>query len=408
MDADSLKLLLDPAGFALLNELPPYDESESLRLSEQLRAAGHPAELVAAALTQSRLRDKATSKFGAFAADMLFTADGLEQATRLSVAARHANRFAQAGIEKIADLGCGIGADAMAMAALDRQVLAVDADEVTAAIASVNLRHLPTATVRHARAEDTDLSGFDGAWLDPARRSPGRSDSQGRTSRIFDPEAFSPPLSFVTSLAADLPALGAKLGPALPHEEIPLGAEAQWTSVGGSVVEVALWWNATARKGVRRAALVIGRDGGVAEATDIDLPEQAVGEIGGFLYEPDGAVIRSGLVTALLPITTGRLIDPKIAYVTSDVAVSTPLATGWQVEDVLPFSLKKLRGYLRERNIGILTIKKRGSAIVPEQLRKQLRLEGSEEATIVVTKVRGKQVVIMVRPLIGADVRVAP
>ena len=77
---------------------------------------------------------------------MIFTPDGLEQATRLEVAAQHAQRFRAAGVRHVLDLGCGIGADAMALAGLDLQVTAVDADELTAAIAGVNLRHWPGAT----------------------------------------------------------------------------------------------------------------------------------------------------------------------------------------------------------------------------------------------------------------------
>nr|WP_244953926.1 SAM-dependent methyltransferase [Spelaeicoccus albus] len=385
-----MKLLLDPDGYALLDSLPPYDESLAMALSERLRADGHAPALVAAALTQSRLRKKAHEKFADFAADMLFTADGLEQATRLPVAARHAERFAGAGVRTVEDLGCGIGSDSMAFAAMDLNVRAVDSDEVTAAIATMNLRHFPSASVTHARAEDVDLTGADGVWLDPARRDNG--------SRLFDPEAFSPPLSFVSEVAERVSAVGAKLGPGIPHASIPAGAEAQWVSVDGGVVEAGLWFGALARAGVGKAALVLG-PGGAVELTDVDLPGQDVGEVGDYLYEPDGAVIRAGLVTGLLPITDGRLIDPKIAYVTSDRAVDTPLATGYVIDDVLPMSLKKLRAYLAERNVGIVTIKKRGSNIVPEQLRQQLRLSGDNEATIVLTRVGKSHLAMVVRPL---------
>ena len=43
----------------------------------------------------------------------------------------------------------------------------------------------------------------------------------------------------------------------------------------------------------------------------------------------------------------------------------------------MPFQLKALRAYLRDRDVGALTIKKRGTAVEPEQLRRQLRLTGS-------------------------------
>ena len=95
----------------------------------------------------------------------------------------------------------------------------------------------------------------------------------------------------------------------------------------------------------------------------------------------------------------GRLVDATIAYVTSDRLVRTPLARGYTVEEVMPFQLKTLRTWLRDRGVGRLTIKKRGTAVEPEQLRRQLRLSGDAEATIVLTRVAGRQSVLAVRPL---------
>src|SRR5690606_36536773 len=148
--------------------------------------------MVAAVLTQSKLRAKAASKFGPFAARMLFTEAGLEQATRLSVAALHAGRFQAAGLHHVADLGCGIGADALALAALDLTVTAVEADEVTAAIAAYNLAPWPSATVVHADATTVDLDEADGVYLDPARRN--------QTKRLSNPADWSPSLEFAFAL----------------------------------------------------------------------------------------------------------------------------------------------------------------------------------------------------------------
>ena len=96
-----------------------------------------------------------------------------------------------------------------------------------------------------------ELDGIDGVWLDPARRTT----STSGTKRIWDPEAFSPPLSFVEKLAATGRAIGVKMGPGIPHDSVPSGCEAQWVSVGGDVTEVTLWFNAVARPGVRRGGL---------------------------------------------------------------------------------------------------------------------------------------------------------
>jgi hypothetical protein len=442
VDLEAISALLTEEGWALLESLPAYRESDAMALAERLRRDGHPPVLVSAALTQARLRTAARSKFGPFADVMLFTPAGLEQATRLSVAAWHARRYVAAGIERVADLGCGIGADSMALATFDREVLAVERDELTAAVATMNLRHWPEATVRCDDATTTDLSGVGGAFVDPARRT-----ASGR--RVLDPRHGSPPLSFVEQLAARLPAVGMKTAPGIGHHLIPDGAEAQWVSVGGEVVEAGLWFGLLARDGVRRAALVLPDDapaasagpetttaagepatdgdrgpasttdrdpaGGSAapaeppapaevppapaEVTDAGMPTPEVGSLGQVLYEPDGAVIRAGLVGQVADLVGGRLVDRTIAYVTADRVVRTPLATAYAVEDSFGFQLKRLRTWAHDRGIGRLTIKKRGTAVEPEQLRQQLRLTGTAEATIVLTRIAGRQSVIVVRPL---------
>ncbi|GAB2684653.1 class I SAM-dependent methyltransferase [Thalassiella azotivora] len=394
MDATGLSALLTPEGWALLEALPPYEEQQAMALGQRLRDDGLDPALVAAALTQSRLRARGRAKFGPFADGMLFTAEGLEQATRLEVAARHAQRFTAAGVQRVADLGCGIGGDAMALAGLDVEVLAVERDEATASVATVNLRHWPHAAVRHEDATTTDLDGVGGAFLDPARRT-----SSGR--RVLDPRQAQPPLSFVTDLASRLPAVGAKVAPGIGHALVPDDAEAQWVSVDGDVVEAGLWFGLLARDGVRRSALVLttGPDGGAATVDDVGLSRPEVGAVGSYLYEPDGAVIRAGLVGQVASTVSGRLVDRSIAYVTADRLARTPLATAYAVEDVLPFGLKSLRTYLRDRRVGRLTIKKRGTAVEPEQLRRQLRLSGDQEATIVLTRVAGAQSVLVCRPV---------
>jgi SAM-dependent methyltransferase len=406
VDLPGMRTLLTPEGWQLLESLPPYDEQSALQLGERLRAEGHDAALVSAALTQSRLRARGHDKLGPFADAMLLTPDGLEQATRLSVAAHHARRYVSAGIDRVADLGCGLGSDAMALAALDRQVLAIDADELTAAFATVNLRHWPSAEVRCHDVTALDLPGMldpgDGIWLDPARRVTGRG---GDSHRTFDPEAFSPPYSFVLQVARQFPATGAKLAPGIAHRLLPDGvtapaAEAQWVSVHGDVVECGLWFGPLARDGVRRSALVLDGHGGLHELVDDPAPQRpASGEVGAFLHEPDGAVIRAGLVPEVAARAGARLIDPALAYLTTDHPVSDPLVHSYAVEDVLPYQVKSLRTYLRDRGVGVLTIKKRGSAVDPVQLRRQLRLSGGTEATIALTRVQGRPSVLVLRLL---------
>ncbi|MCA5892613.1 class I SAM-dependent methyltransferase [Isoptericola sp. NEAU-Y5] len=407
MDAPSLTKLLSPQGWALVNSLPPYDEKQAMALAMRLRAEGVDPDLAAAALTQSRLRAKARAKLGDFADGMLFTADGVEQATRLVVAALHARRYLAAGVTKVADLTTGVGADALAFAGTGLRVLATDVDEVTAAVATVNLRHFPEAEVRHADGLSLDLvaEGVDGVYADPARRTRG-----GR--RVFDPAAYAPPLDAVWALRDQVPALGIKVGPGIPHPGLPADAETQWVSVDGDVVEAGLWFGPLAPDGPGRSALVLATAGGTTTSRllrsggDDDLAPD-VGAVGAYLYEPDGAVIRAGLVAHATAELGGRLLDRTIAYVTTDAPApapddaTAPLATGYRVLDVMGFSLKRLKAYLRERGVGRLTVKKRGTAVTPEQLRSQLALKGDAEATLVLTRIAGAQHVLVVEPLAG-------
>lgn len=396
-----LELLLTPAGWDFLNSLPPYDEDGALALSTALRREGMDPDLVAAGLTQSRLRARASEKFGEFAANMLFTADGLEQATRLEVAALHARRYAQAGLTRVADLGCGIGGDALALAALGLSVLAVEQDAHTAQIATVNLRPFPEAQVLHADAMTLNLQDHDvhGVFMDPARRT-------RRGTRVFDPASYSPDLDAVLALREMLP-LGVKVGPGIPYPALPSETHAQWVSVDGAVVEAGLWFGPLRETSGRSALLLERGDDGrriTHELTwqgDADAPAPAAptAPLASFLYEPARAVIRSGLVARLAHDLDAAVVDEGIAYLTTDTRSDTPFATGYRVLDAFDFGVKRLRGYLRTRGVGRLTIKKRGTAVTPEQLRPQLHLAGDAEATIVLTRVAGKQTVIVVDPL---------
>jgi hypothetical protein len=392
VDSAALSLLLSPDGWALLGALPPYDENLAMVISERMRREGIDPALVAAALTQSRLRARARTKFDDFADGMLFTPTGLEQATRLAVGARHAQRYAAAGSTRVADLTCGIGGDAMALAALGLTVLAVEVDELTAALATVNLRHFPDAEVRHGDGLALDLAaeGVDAVFADPARRT-----SSGR--RRHDPSAYAPPLDRVLEVRRDVPALGVKVGPAIPHDAVPDDAEAQWVSVDGDVVEAGLWFGPLAPDGPGHSALVLRGSGATTvRASMAELQRPDVGPLGAYLHEPDGAVIRAGLVALVAEEVHGRLVDPTIAYVTSDTLVTSGLTHAYRVLDTMPFGMKRLRTALRERGVGRLTVKKRGTAVEPEQLRRQMDLRGDGEATVVLTRVQGAQTAILV------------
>lgn len=414
-DADLIAAVLTPEGFELLQNTDPTaanTEDQGIALNLALRKAGHSPELSSGVVHQIRLRHLAEAKLGTFAQRMIFTRAGLEQATRLQVAAHHAERFRAAGLRRIADLGCGLGTDAMALAALGADVTAVELDETTAAAATINLLPFENARVVQADATSFDVSGFDGVWLDPARRV----SSGGNTQRIFDPEAFSPPLSFVESLANSGMPVGVKLGPGIPHASVPLSCEAQWVSVDGDVTEVALWFGALRRADVRRSALVLTSEGafelssalGFDDATRSGEPVP-VSSISGYVYEPDGAVIRAGLVQSVAESVGGTMLDPHIAYFMASSLVSTPFARAYRVVEVRPYHVKSLRSWVKAAGIGVLEIKKRGLDVSPDELRKILLAgtgtgskssnKSKKKATLILTRVGDERVAIEVEPV---------
>jgi hypothetical protein len=205
-------------------------------------------------------------------------------------------------------------------------------------------------------------------------------------------------------VARALPATGAKLSPAFPHAALPVGTEAQWTSWDGEVLECVVWWGPLVRHAGRTAA-VLGRGGAPALVTQAQAdPEppalDGLAELGPWLYEPDRAVIRAGLVGALTAATGGHELDPGVGYVSAEAAHDLPFARRYAVQEAMPFNVKALRAWLRDHGVDRLTVKKRGVAVDADQLRRQLRLpaRGRTEAVVVITRVRGHQVVLVVQP----------
>ncbi|GAA1136168.1 class I SAM-dependent methyltransferase [Kribbella jejuensis] len=365
--------LLDrPGAEVLAAACAEFRPGSELQLVEKLRRR-YDATLVTAAVTQAALRHRAVAKFGPDAERMYFTPDGLEQATRTTVATHRATRLATTmpGATMV-DLGCGIGGDLITAARAGLRVTGVERDPETAATARANLSVLGLpGDVLVGDAESTDLTPYDVVFADPARRADGR--------RVFDHNAYSPPWSFVTALLERTACV--KVAPGIPHDAIPESVEAEWISDAGEVKEAALWSGQLSTGISRRATLLPGG------ATVTDAPDVDSGPVGQYIYEPDGAVVRAGLVTAVAAVVDGWLLDPRIAYVTAAKYVPTPLASSYEVLEELPYKEKALRAWVRQQGIGTLEIKKRGVDLDPAQLRKKLAPKGSAQATLIVTRI---------------------
>ena len=394
-----LRALATPAGAAALDRAAGLlaERADAVTALSRLRAEVG-VELAGPAWGIARQRQRARAAFGADADRLLFTGDTLEQAGRPVLADRRAARLLAGGAGSVADLGCAAGTDTMALARAGARVVAVDRDPVARELTRLNTAALGLAGVDVRDADVVDLvaaaadgrvAGCDAAVLDPARRAGGR--------RLLDPDRWSPPWSTVQELLDRVPLCVVKVAPGLDHERVPAGVEAEWVSVGGSIVEALLWGRATSS--TWRRATLVQADGGVVELTaDGDPGTAPVAEVRGWLHEPDPAVIRSGLVALVADQLGATLVDPTIAYLTSGSPAGSPWLSDHRVTEVLPFNLKKLKALLRSRDIGRVTVKKRGSPIEPETLARQLRGPGTGTAVVVVTRVAGAPTVLVCDP----------
>lgn len=371
MDLELARWLVSAEAAPALAEAVAQPDPDSLAAASALRRHW-PADRAAAALTQASLRRRATGKFGRRAPVLFLTREGLEQATRADVARWRAARLASAGVAEVVDLGCGLGADALALLDAGVGVVAVEADPVTAVLAQANLGD--RAGVVHGEAvglADGLLAGGAAVFVDPARRT-----AAGRTWRVAD---VSPPWEFATGLLAGRVGC-VKAAPGLPSAMIPDGVSATWVSHAGDLVETSLWsgpWPA----GARTAVLLPGGD-------ELDAGRRrgpTVGPVGRHLYEPDPAVVRSGATGTLSEWLGARCPQAGIAYLFTDSPVDTPFATRFEVEVELPFDERVLRAWVHDHGVGVLEIKVRGLDVDPAMLRKRLRPAGAASATLVLT-----------------------
>lgn len=416
MAVSSLVPVLSKDGFQLLESLGtlgPYTPALADQLSAGLRKRGVAPELVAAILTQLELREAARVKFGDFARGMLFTRDGLEQATRLPVAAVHAGRFRDAGCHKVADLGCGLGTESLALAGLGLLVTAFELDEATAAAALMNLRAYPEAQVTQADILELDweqlrTQGVDGAFADPARR-----DASGRR---LQPESWKPPLSRILAWQDEIPRgnLGVKIAPGINYQALPAQSETQWISVGGELVEAGIWLGDLIRQ-QGRSALLMDKHGKIVTvlhdetAAPCNAPAKlsetiaTEDELGEWIFEPDDAIIRAGLLAQVADKSYTKTVSRQIAYLTRTSApeVAEMKLGGWfKVLEVLPLDEKKIRTALKTRPLRSLEIKKRGADVSPAQLRRKLLTtteKNGEDLTLIATRLGSRHRAILCR-----------
>jgi hypothetical protein len=364
----------DPAARQLLDSLDP-NTIDLAKLNQELRKAGYQTELVTWVLQQIEIRQRARSKLDDRASALLFSRNGLEQASRWPVAQYHAARFK--GFRSITDLGCGIGIDSLAFSEAGLKTTSVEQDEETWRLAKTNLQGAANVILGQAETHNIDTEAV---WFDPARRD---LTGSHRSRKMLAASDFSPSLELVFDELSRRPG-GAKLAPGFPHELIPENLEANWVSHQRELVELSLWSVEQARAGRRFATMLL--ETGPLEFTGEIISGQ-VAELGKFVFEPDPALIRSGLLGAFAEHQGLGLIAKDIAYLSGSSKLESPWLRSYPVLEQLPIDTKILRNRLAELGIGILEIKKRGIDIEPEKLRRELKLKGEGAATLILTRV---------------------
>jgi SAM-dependent methyltransferase len=379
MNQAALDFLFTPEGQQWLTDTAVALQSQThLTVATRLRQALSPPQSHAV-LETAQLRSRASRKFSRAAA-MYFTRDGLEQASGELIAAFRAERFAQAGIQRILDLGCGLGGDALAFTAVCA-VVGVDMDAVRLRLAQKNVAAYEGEGRFTAVQADVTQWPFhrafgpsDALFFDPARR-----DEQGR--RLSSVAAYHPPLKFWEAWRGHIPHTAVKISPGVAYEELPTAAEAEFISVRGEVKECVLWTGALHSGVARRATLLPSRETLTTAVSPAEIPLRQPQV---FLYEPDGAIIRAHLVETLAEQLNAYKLSPDIAYLTANEYRETPFARCFLLWDWFPFQLKRLRHYLRGQDVGQVVVKKRGSPLDPDWLRQKLRLKGNSSRTAVV------------------------
>lgn len=300
----------------------------------------------------------------------LFTGAALQQATPAPVARLRARRFAGRDVH---DVTCSVGADLVAVARTAARCVGSDLDPVRLAMAQHNCD--PATLLVRADAL-RPVSRAAAVFADPARR-----DAAGRRRwRLAD---FRPPLAelFDAWRGADL---AVKLAPGVDGDELPDG-ELELVSLDGQVREACLWTGSLAGQGIGRRATALRSDGSEWTVTDAEPDDCPVREPGEWIVDPDGAVVRAGLVRQYAVRLGFGQLDQRIAYLTGDTRPAGLRA--FRVVEHGRYSEKALRQVLARHRIGRLEILVRGLDVDPNTLRPRLKLRGDAEATVVLTRI---------------------
>jgi hypothetical protein len=345
----------------------------------------YPDELVRAAVTLCELRLRAAMKFSR-SDRMWFDRQGLEQSTSEIVSRHKAERFSG----EVWDLCCGIGGDAAALASRC-QVTAVDLNPAACLRTEWNAEvygvHDRVQTICQDVTELGKLEGL--VHIDPDRR-PG---SMGRVSRIED---YVPGLEFLHALMANCRGGAIKVSPASNFGGKFPGAEIELISLNGECKEATIWFGELAGESISRATVLPAHESLSGHPMDAAVP---VVPLGRYLYDPDPAVVRAGLVDILAERLGLWRLDAAEEYLTSDQPVISPFVQTFETLSDLPNNERDLKAWLRTTGFGQIEIKCRHIPVQADRLRRKLPLEGTEPGVVFFARLNGKARIVGARRL---------
>ncbi|MBW4716542.1 THUMP-like domain-containing protein [Saccharothrix obliqua] len=363
---DDVEYLRSAAGAEALAAVGALPLADGDRIADVAFAKRLSPDHHAAVLETVLLRRRAAGKVPF--ADGLFTADAVQQATAWPVAAHRAERFAG----RVAhDVTCSVGAD---LAALPAGSVGSDLDPVRLAMARHNLGDdVPLVRADALRPVTRDVP----VLADPARR-----DATGR--RTWRPADFAPPLDELAAACAGRD-LAVKCAPGVDFAVAPWADEVELVSLDGQVREACLWTRGLATPGVTRRATVLRTGGPKWTITDAEPDDCPVTPPAEWLVDPDGAVVRAGLVRHYAARHGLAQLDERIAYLTGPQP--PPGIRAFRVVAHGHYAEKSLRAVLRAHDVGRLEILVRGLDVDPNALRRRLKPSGAAEATVVLTRI---------------------
>jgi len=377
VDLAAARFLTSPRGNRALEAARAARDVPAHRRATFLADLGTPEE-VRAALVQDDLRARAGARCP-HAEALLFTPGALEQATAWAVAEERASRWPAPQDAPLVDLGAGIGLDALAAALAGRSGIAFERDPVRAHLLAFNAAALGLAQRLQVRAEDACEAAPEGtnAYLDPDRRPQG--------VRTRDPAAFEPGAELWAALLGRFERALVKLPPGLESGAGPFGrAPREVVSLGGRARETRLFVGRWDGLPARRAlALPSGRH---VEGSGLAWPEARPPEEGAWLLDPDVSVVLAGLVGDLAVRDGLTPLHPRIAYLLADAPVDAAPGHWMRVDAILPTRRKAIDAWLEKRDVGNLTLRKRGVEEKVAAWRGRLRPKGPNAGTLVFTR----------------------